>query len=129
VSGEAPECPSCGVVMAKYAEAADRAYLRRQTLARQKAVVVVEEKRSPWRMIFVVALIALCVFGAWQWYTDDTTSDLDRLAAEIKQSDGSRAPIDNGRANRMMLRYVVRFGIACAAFAIGYQNLKSRLSP
>ena len=127
VSAGAVECPSCGVVMAKVADAADRAFLRRQTMARQRASAPPPpEKKSPWTAIIVVGLLALCAFGAWQWYTDDTESDLDRLAAEVKNTDA--APMDE-RSTRRMWRWGIRLGIAVAIFAAGYLRLKQSLSP
>lgn len=129
VAEQAAECPRCGIVLAKAGEAMDRAFLRRQSMARQKTQVVPEPKASPWPKVIAVAVLLVCAFGAWQWYTDDTTSDLDRLAAEVRQPSQSDQPIDGGRTDRRMLRLVAKFGIAIAIFAIGYMRLKASLSP
>jgi hypothetical protein len=130
VAANAAECPGCGVVLAKAADAMDRAFLRRQTLARQKAAAPPPpEPKSPWRVILIVAALALCAFGAWQWYTDDKTSDLESLAAEIKNSDGSARDLDGGRTERRTWRLAAKFGIALALFAAGYLRLKRSLSP
>ena len=120
----AVECPSCGVVMAKAAEAMDRALLRRRMSAGTPAPAP-PEKTSPMKVIIIVGLVALFAFGAWSWYTDDTESDLDRLAAEVRNT-----PVpDNPGAERFMWRRLMKLGIVLVAFVAGYMQLKNSLSP
>jgi hypothetical protein len=126
VSAGAAECPGCGVVLSKAADAMDRAFLRRQTMARQKAAAPPPEKKSPSTAIVVVVVLALCAFGAWQWYTDDSESDLDRLAAEVKNTD---APAMDERSARRVWRLGIKLGIAVVLFAAGYLRLRQSLSP
>lgn len=111
--------------MAKVADAMDRALLRRHSASKAAAVAPPPEKSSPWKTVIIIGLVALFAFGAWSWYTDDTESDLDKLAAEISNTEAKEDP----QAERRMRRYLVRFGIAIAAFAVGYMRLKSSLSP
>jgi hypothetical protein len=73
--------------------------------------------------------IALVAYGAWSWYTDDTESDLNRLAAEVRNSEAPPEPVDGGRAERYMWRRLAKFGVAIVIFASGYLRLKSSLSP
>ena len=112
------------MVLAKVSEAMDRAYLRRMQAAQAKRNEPVVVPPSPWTKIIAIALIALCAFGAWQWYTDDTVSDLDKLAAEVKRTE---AP-DQYMGKRSMERYLLRFGIAILLFAGGYLRLRRSLS-
>lgn len=131
VSAGDSECRNCGVMLAKASDAADRAYLRRQTQARQQqAVVAPPQKSSGARALVIMIILAVCAFGAWHWYNDRTTSDLDRLAAEVKERPANAAgSLDNGRTARWMWIRVGKFGIAVAVFVAGYARLKSSLSP
>jgi hypothetical protein len=124
----AVECPSCGVVMAKVAEAMDRALLRRHTATKTPAPPP-QEKTSPMKVAIIMVLVALFAYGAWSWYTDDTESDLNRLAAEVRNSDAPADPVDGGRSERFMWRTLAKFGVAVVIFASGYLRLKSSLSP
>lgn len=77
---------------------------------------------SPLKILVVVALIGLCAFGAWHWYTDDSKSDLDQLATEVKV-----AP----HGGRVRYRFWIlggKFVIALAASA-AYLKFKSSLRP
>jgi hypothetical protein len=130
VAEKATECPGCGIVLSKAADAMDRAYLRRQTLARQKSAQPepVRSSKLP-GLLIVAAVIAVCAFGAWQWYHDDTVSDLDKLAAEVQQADSSPREIDGGKATRWWWRRVAKFVVVLGVAAAGYQRLKMSLSP
>lgn len=124
------ECRNCGVMLSKAAEAVDRAYLRRQTQARQQqAVAAPPQKSSGTRALIIMVVLAVCAFGAWHWYDDRTTSDLDRLAAEVKERPAdATGSLDNGRTSRYLWIRVGKFGIAVAVFVAGYAKLKSSLS-
>lgn len=121
----AVECPSCGVVMAKVAEAMDRALLRRHTASKVEAPPPPKSSATTW--ITIIAIVA-CIFGAWSWYTDDTESDLDRLATEIRNTPAAEAELTSG-STIFMWRNLTRFGIAIVVFVAGYMHLKNSLSP
>lgn len=115
--------------MSKYAEAADRALLRRTVAARQAANAPPPQEKSSRGMWIAIILILICGIGAWTWYTDDTESDLDRLAAEVRTAPLPADDADYGGAGRFMWRRLAKFGVAIAIFAVGYMRLKSSLSP
>lgn len=80
---------------------------------------VVPKKRSPVGVILLVVALLLCAFGAWQWYTDDEQSDLNKLAAEVRAPD----------TRYYIRRYAIRFGLAILAFVAAYGRWKRSMSP
>jgi hypothetical protein len=128
VDADATECPSCGVVLAKAAEALDRAFLRRRIQATKSQQPPPEPRSFGWTTVIVIGVLLLVAFGAWQWFTDDTVSDLDKLAVEVR-SPSNRPSLDGGYVDRKMLGYLVKIAIAIAIFAAGYRRWKASISP
>lgn len=128
VPDSAIDCPACGVVLAKATAAGDRAVLRQYT-ASKTPIPAEPEKSSGMKWLVVLVVLAICGFGAWQWYTDDTESDLDRLAAEVHESGYAGGGALDRRGSRPMWGLLAKLGIAVGVAVAGYAKWKSSLSP
>ena len=128
VSADAIDCPSCGVVLAKAAEAADRAYLRRRMQAGKPEPTPPPARSFNWTTVGIIGVALLILFGAWHWYTDDTVSDLDKLAVEVR-TPNENPSLDGGNFFRLMRRHLFKFAIALVVFVAGYRGWKAGLSP